>query len=591
MKTLCRLALAVSLVSVSGCRQFDQEQWPWLGYDLKSTYNNQGERKINTRTAGRLGARWRSTEHGRVSGAAAVAEDVVYIQSSKGLFALNAQTGQEIWRNETLSGSSSPTFSEGELFVHDFASVLHAFDAETGRELWQVRTDAHPAANGFSSPAVLDAYVIVGISSIDEAVNRTESSTFRGGVVAFNRSTGQEIWRHYTVDPPFNGVAVWSSVSIDTQLGLVYGTTGNNYTGQASDTSDAIFALRLHDGRLEWSTQLTKGDVFTIARPLSEDSDFGTNPILIDTEVNGRRRKLVAAGQKSGMFYALDRRTGAIVWSRNVSPGSAFIGGIFNAGAYDGRHILVAGNRGTSAGPGSEPANGESRLGTPGTSVLAALNPADGSVAWERQLPAHVWAPITVANGVGFVPYEKQLQAFDVRDGRKLFNYKTAGTITSAPVVADGAVFFGSGLTYLAAHPDETFHALSIDGPLEEPEVPTEPDGGAVVTFSQVYGQVFTGNGCRSAFCHGGNAGNLRLDNPAVAYANLVGVPASGDACAATGMLRVDPGNPDGSLLLNKMAHATPVCGEVMPPRGGVTVSDPQLQQVRAWIARGAPND
>jgi polyvinyl alcohol dehydrogenase (cytochrome) len=592
MNSFCRLTLAVSLVSIGGCKQQDGEQWPWLGYDLKSTYNNAGERKINARTASRLGAIWRSTTHGRVSGAPAVADGVVYILSSKGLFALDANSGNELWRNETLSGSSSPTYAEGELFVHDFASVLHAFDAETGRELWQVKTDTHQFANGFSSPAVLDGYVVVGISSIDEAVNRTDTSTFRGGVAAYNRTTGQQVWRHYTVEPPFNGVGVWSSVSIDPELGLVYGTTGNNYTGQASNTSDAIFAVRLSDGQLAWSTQLTEGDVFTIARPLSEDSDFGTNPILIDAFVNGRRRKLVAAGQKSGMFYALDRRTGALIWERSVSRGSAFIGGIFNAGAYDGRHILVAGNKGTSSGPGSEPANGDSRLGTPGTSVLVALNPTDGSIVWERQLPAHVWAPITVAGGVGFVAYERQLQAFDVRDGRKLFNYKTAGTITSAPVVADGRVFFGSGLTYLAAHPDETVHALGLGGPLGEPDAGSGgPDGGGPVTWTSVYSQVFTGNGCRSAFCHGANAGNLRLDNPTVAYEQLVGVPASGEACASNGMLRVDPGNPEGSLLLNKMAHATPVCGTVMPPRGEVTVSDVQLEQVRAWIARGAPND
>lgn len=581
---------ALAGVGFSACGPADAEAWTWLGYDLRSTYNNTVESKISPHTARHLRALWRTTQHGRVSGAPAVAHGVAYVLSSTGLYAFRTATGEELWRNVSMSGSSSPTYADGVLFVHDANAYLHAINPANGAELWQVRSDSHPAASGFSSPAVLGAQVIVGVSSIEEAVNRTETSTFRGAVVAFNRSTGAELWRTYTVHPPHNGCAVWSSVSIDTELGLVYGSTGNNYTGLASSTSDAIFALRVTDGSVAWWTQLTTGDVFTIARPSSPDSDFGTNPVLFDAMIGGRTRKLVAAGQKNGMFWALDRSTGAVLWSKNLSKGSAFIGGIFNSGAYDGKRILVAGNLGTSTGPGSEPANGDSKLGSPGTSRLAALNPANGSVFWERQLPAHVWAPITIANGVGFVAYETQLQAFDVRDGRKLFNYRTAGTITSAPVVSNGSVYFGSGLTYLAAHPDTTFHALSLDGQLGEPDAGTL-DAGGDIGFSAIWSQVFTGNGCKSVFCHGTNAGNLSLETRDGAYAQLVGVPASGPLCSSSGLLRVAPGNPDGSLLLQKMAHATPACGTVMPPAAGVTVSEAQLAQVRAWIAAGAPNN
>ena len=80
--------------------------------------------------------------------------------------------------------------------------------------------------------------------------------------------------------------------------------------------------------------------------------------------------------------------------------GSALIGGVFNNGAFDGERIVVAGNNGTSSGPGSEPSNGASRpLGGANTttSVLMAMDPATGDVLWERQLPAWVWAPITLA--------------------------------------------------------------------------------------------------------------------------------------------------------------------------------------------------
>jgi hypothetical protein len=267
--------------------------------------------------------------------------------------------------------------------------------------------------------------------------------------------------------------------------------------------------------------------------------------------------------------------------------------------------------------------------------VLKALDPRDGSVLWERQLPAWVWAPITVAGGVGYVAYEKQLQAFDVRTGAKLFNYRTWGTITSAPVVAGGRIYFGSGLSYLGTHLDQSLHALALGGTFDagpEPEASVlgprdaradvlrdaAPDAGSVdasqdgdldvqradsgpdaaapdsapaVTFSAVYRRVLAGAGCASAFCHGANAGNLDMGTETDAYANLVGVKARGSACGTSDGIRVVPGNPQASLLVDKISNATPRCGTVMPPGNTVTVPAEDVELVRAWIAAGAASD
>ena len=97
-----------------------------------------------------------------------------------------------------------------------------------------------------------------------------------------------------------------------------------------------------------------------------------------------------------------------------------------------------------------------------GTSVLMAMDPEDGSIIWERQLPAWVWAPITIANGVGYVSAESELQAFDVETGEKLFTFQTGGTITSGAAVVDGRVYFGSGLAYFTTTPNNIFHALAL---------------------------------------------------------------------------------------------------------------------------------
>jgi polyvinyl alcohol dehydrogenase (cytochrome) len=286
--------------------------------------------------------------------------------------------------------------------------------------------------------------------------------------VAFDRGGGREVWRHYTADPPHNGVAIWSSPSVDAELGLVYATTGNNYTGDPGPSSDSIFALDIETGELRWRTQLSEGDVFTIPNPRSEDSDFGTNPVLFDAEIDGSTRRLLGSGQKSGWFWVLDRETGDVVWSRQASGGSALIGGVFNNGAYDGERIIIARNDGESDGPGSEPANGRSRPfggASLATSALMALDPATGDVLWERQLPAWVWAPITVANGVGFISADNEIQAFDTATGAILWRLETGGTISSGAAIVDGAVYFGSGLGYFGTQFDTTFHAVRIAQP------------------------------------------------------------------------------------------------------------------------------
>lgn len=438
--------------------------WPMLGHDLSSSFHNPDESLLSTANVAELDEAWELEAIGSVNGAAAVVGDRVYVLAGGAAYGLDAATGEPLWRNSDVGGTSSPAYSDGTLYVTTAAATLHALDADSGNELWQAEIDPHPQAAGFSSPVVAGELVIVGSSSTEE-FSASGDATFRGGVVAFGRGTGDEVWRHYTVEPPFNGVAVWSSVSVDMEAGVVFGTTGNNYTGDASDTSDSIFALELETGELVWNTQLTEGDVFIISNPRSEDTDFGTNPILFDATLDGELRKLIGAGQKSGMFWALDRGSGEVMWSRQVSDGSALIGGVFNNGAFDGERLIMAGNDGTSDGPGSEPANGESEPfggADVATSVLMALDPADGSILWERQLPAWVWAPITIANGVGFVSAESELQAFNVATGEKLFAFKTDGTITSGASVAGGRVFFGSGLAYFGTAPGNTFHALGL---------------------------------------------------------------------------------------------------------------------------------
>ena len=88
-----------------------------------------------------------------------------------------------------------------------------------------------------------------------------------------------------------SGAGVWSTPTIDEQLGVLYVATGDNYSDPPSATSDAILAMDLKTGELLWSKQLTENDAYQhgLRDPVpgncpeskGPDFDFGQPPILV----------------------------------------------------------------------------------------------------------------------------------------------------------------------------------------------------------------------------------------------------------------------------------------------------------------------
>jgi len=442
---LAALALAATSADAGGSGSGKNDRWTQLGHDLSSSFHNPAAAMSPARAAA-LRKAWTYEAPASVNGAPAVAGKRVTVLSQGGLVALDAGNGQEVWKRDDIKGTSSPTLRGAVLYAYAGDTTLWAVNADDGSDRWKVKADDQRFATGFSSPVVAGDAVIVGLASIEEVAAR-ENAAFRGGVVAFDRRTGKELWRYRTAEPPANGVGVWSTVSVDLPARTVFATTGNNYTESAGPTSDSVIALDLRTGQVRWIRRVSAGDVFTVPNSRSQDSDFGTNPVLFEADVNGSRRKLLGAGQKSGLFSVLDRDTGEIVWQRQVSDGSALIGGVFNNGAYDGRSLIMVGNNGPP-GPGADPLD-RPRTHTVGTALLTALDPATGDVRWQTELPSWVWAPVTLADRVAFVGVDRELRVFDSRSGKQLFSMETEGTISSAPAVVGRRVYFGSGVSYL----------------------------------------------------------------------------------------------------------------------------------------------
>jgi len=115
----------------------------------------------------------------------------------------------------------------------------------------------------------------------------------------------------------------------------------------------------------------------------------------------------------------------------------------------------------------------------------------------------------------------------------------------------------------------------------ENPSDDSEPTDG--VTLAQLQADIF---GPICALCHTGAGAprGLRLDSEDNSYAFLVERPAD----EVPSLFRVDPGNPEQSYIIHKLEGRSGIVGSRMP-LGGPYLSQAQIDQVRDWIANGAP--
>ena len=263
--------------------------------------------------------------------------------------------------------------------------------------------------------------------------------------------------------------AIWSMSQNRTFCEWFTADTGNNYsvpagvcttpeqTGctppAADDYVDSILALKLSDGTVDWADPTVNGDLWTLLQPTGPDFDFGAGPNLFTTTnpVTGRPEQLLGAGQKSGVYWAVDPVTGKVVWQASVGPaGNGGTGGIEYGTAIDGKRVYVA--EGDTANipytlGGSGPYAGKTVTG----GSWAALDPATGKISW--QTPEPQGSPdtsfVSVANGVVYggslAATGTNMYALDAATGKILWSFASGGSVTGGAAIVDGSVYRGSG--------------------------------------------------------------------------------------------------------------------------------------------------
>ncbi len=417
-------------------------EWPSYGADLTGSKAIL-DGVISSANVTSLVPSWTAEVGGPISSTPVISGGVAYVGSYDGsLHALNAQTGEVVWTYATgadvmepnlqvpLGITGSAHVADGVVYVGDSAAVLHAIDAATGEAIWMAKVDEQTAASIWSSPIVWNGVVYVGVASV------AKEAGFRGSVIALDAASGETVWQTYVVPDTVDGAGVFSVPAIDTERGVLYVGTQNAYTEHEAPFGYpiSILALDAATGAEVWAFLAPPNDGVT--SPI-DDVGFSASPNLFTATIDGTERDLVGEGQKSGMYYAVDRDTGEVVWSTTVSP-AGFLGGMEGTSAAANGIVAV-------------PATNWPEFDGPATGLVSGLDWSTGEVVWTAEQIAPAASPAAISNDIVFqAGFDGILHAYALVDGTELWSSNLGASVSGGVAVADGVVIVGAATPQFA---------------------------------------------------------------------------------------------------------------------------------------------
>jgi polyvinyl alcohol dehydrogenase (cytochrome) len=443
--------------------------WRSYGADLVNSRSQHAPGAVGVRTARRLRLDWAIRGSGLASGnpptltaSPAVSGCVAYFGDWRGyLAAVSIRSGHVLWSTQVDSApfpftpvNSSPALQRGSVFASTGDGHVVAVSRRSGRILWSTLVDPHAGTVLYSSPVVLGRTLVVGVSSVQNAL-QSSGYDFRGSIVGLDTRTGRIRWRTWVMRPGLDGPggSVWSSAAIDRRRQLAYIGTGQAYAKPSGPRNDALLALRLRDGRVAWKRQFTRTDVYTFFGGCC-DYDIGASPNLFQVG----RRAVVGVGDKAGRYAVLDRDTGQTVWRRSLCPGS-HLGGVMTTAAVARGSIWVSCNRFAPAALSPFP-----NLEHPGNRTdVFALDAATGATRWRRRVAGVTLGALAEAGGAVFVPNASgRLRAWSATGGRLLWSARPGGPLGGGVTVAAGRLLVGYGDFAGPTQPPDSTGGLAV---------------------------------------------------------------------------------------------------------------------------------
>lgn len=320
---------------------------------------------------------WTYKTGGSVTSSPTIVDGVVYVGSQdRNLYALNATTGEFLWKYNTMERndyvSSSPAVSNGVVYIGGLKTKIHAVDAESGELLWKYKLPIRSTVRSSvsSSAAVADGIICIG--------------NMDGTVYAFDEEDGALLWSYAIPRLEYDEHNIFSSPAVAD--GIVYVQTyGEN-----------LYALDASTGALLWTSPNENGWSAFSSPAVSEGVVY-------------------AGGGRNNRFRAFDAITGDLIWEfptgGSISSSPAIANGIVyfgcndnNAYALDASNGALIWNVTTGGRVQSSPAvaNGVVYFGSYDNTTYA-FDSSTGDLLWSFDVGGRVTSSPAVANGVVYI--------------------------------------------------------------------------------------------------------------------------------------------------------------------------------------------
>ncbi len=333
------IAIFAGAVMVPGLSAQTNTDWPMYAGDLAGTRYSKLT-QINTANVAQLAPAWTYALGAAGSEATPiVVNGRMYLPSGNSVVALDAETGQEIWKYPVGTGGAT---SRGVAYWPGDATNPPRILFTTGTKLAALNANTGKLDAGFAKegelelvvpwsgvPAVFKNVVMLGATLGEVPIGPPGDSR------AYDARTGAKLWEFHAVPRPGelghetwlddgwkgrSGVNVWGwYLTVDEKTNTLYmpfGSAAANYWGGdrpgANLFANSVVAVDALTGKYKWHFQTIHHDLW--------DADNPPAPGLVDIVQNGKKIPALAQIGKSGYMFILNRETGKPIFGVEERP-------------------------------------------------------------------------------------------------------------------------------------------------------------------------------------------------------------------------------------------------------------------------------
>lgn len=326
----------------------DERTWNIYKADAESTSYSKLD-QINTSNVTQLRPAWtfalKDMKEGARPGSSEcnpiIVDGIMYATSAKHwVYAVNAQTGEQIWSFDPFDGAEGGGVSRGLTYWEEGddkrilvtgGDKLFALDTKSGKPIpgfgkngsvsmnVGLRDDPETISVIPTSPGIVFQNLLIMGAEVSELYGAQP-----GYIRAYNCKTGKLEWTFHTIPKPgepgyetwpkeaykyAGGVNDWSGMSLDLKRGIVFlalGSPSYDYYGADRIGSNlygnSVVALEAATGKYIWHYQIVHHDLW--------DYDLPAPPNLVTIQRDGKAIDAVAQITKHGFIFVFDRITG-----------------------------------------------------------------------------------------------------------------------------------------------------------------------------------------------------------------------------------------------------------------------------------------